>query len=158
MEHRKMKVMVNKAGGNAGPDSYNYRVSIPTSWAKELNITKQDNSVDLSLENGAIIIKRDSAHIKSDALGYSLQERMRQERRDAYRIIGNAFFYDKNSNDFYLVNFQEETYLRIDKDGPYSGLCKHLYCHDWAHLEGLMQVKSTYREVVRLEQIDGSEG
>ena len=43
MELRKRKIMVNKAGGNAGKGSLNYRVSLPAPWVKDLDLDKKDS-------------------------------------------------------------------------------------------------------------------
>lgn len=52
-------IMINKAGGNSGANTKNYRVSIPAGMIRELGITEEDRSVILSCENGAITIKKD---------------------------------------------------------------------------------------------------
>lgn len=49
MEQRKITVMINKAGGNASISSYNYRISLPSAWTKEMGITKESRGVVLSL-------------------------------------------------------------------------------------------------------------
>lgn len=52
-------IMINKAGGNSGANTKNYRVSIPADMIRELGITEEDRSVILSCENRAITIKKD---------------------------------------------------------------------------------------------------
>lgn len=52
-------IMINKAGGNSGANTKNYRVSIPADMIRELGITEEDRSVILSCENGIITIKKD---------------------------------------------------------------------------------------------------
>lgn len=52
-------IMINKAGGNSGANTKNYRVSIPADMIRELGVTEEDRSVILSCENGIIIIKKD---------------------------------------------------------------------------------------------------
>ncbi|MFR4164178.1 MAG: AbrB/MazE/SpoVT family DNA-binding domain-containing protein [Paraclostridium sordellii] len=51
-------IMINKAGGTAGKNSVNYRISLPAYMVKELGITKDDRSVTLKLENKKIIIEK----------------------------------------------------------------------------------------------------
>ena len=58
MESKKMNVMINKAGGNAGSNSYNYRISIPTNWAKQLGVTLDDRAVDMEFDGEKIVIKK----------------------------------------------------------------------------------------------------
>lgn len=55
----KRNIMINKAGGNAGANSKNYRVSLPADMVRELGITEEDRSVILLCENGIITIKKD---------------------------------------------------------------------------------------------------
>lgn len=52
-------IMINKAGGNSGANTKNYRVSIPADMIRELGVTEKDRSVILSCENGTITIKKD---------------------------------------------------------------------------------------------------
>lgn len=58
MEKRILKIMMNKAGGTAGKNSYNCRVSLPNSWINEMGITKEDREVNVTFENGKIIIEK----------------------------------------------------------------------------------------------------
>jgi hypothetical protein len=55
---RKVRIIANKAGGNASKDSYNYKVSIPTAWAKELGITPENRDLEISLDSDKIIIRK----------------------------------------------------------------------------------------------------
>ena len=52
-------IMINKAGGNSGANTKNYRVSISADMIRELGVTEEDRSVILSCENGVITIKKD---------------------------------------------------------------------------------------------------
>ncbi len=53
-------IMINKAGGNSGKDSVNYRVSIPADMIKALGVTKENRSVTLELVDDRIEIKKAS--------------------------------------------------------------------------------------------------
>lgn len=55
-EQRDYNVMVNLAGGNAGKDSKTYRISIPSKWANELGITKENRAVTLTFTDDKKII------------------------------------------------------------------------------------------------------
>lgn len=69
-----------------------------------------------------------------------------------------AFFYDKENDVFYLVNFQERRYMKLaEKGNPFYELCYHLYCDNWEHAESRYKIISTFRLVERLAQIDSSE-
>lgn len=51
------KVIFNKSGGTARGEAITNRITIPTSWIKELGITEDDREVKLTMENGKIIIE-----------------------------------------------------------------------------------------------------
>lgn len=54
----KRNIMINKAGGTAGKNSVNYRISLPADMVKEMGITESDRSVIVSFENGVIAIRK----------------------------------------------------------------------------------------------------
>ena len=54
----KRNIMINKAGGNSGANTKNYRVSIPADMIRELGVTEDDRSVTLNCENGILTIKK----------------------------------------------------------------------------------------------------
>ena len=51
-------IMINKAGGNSGANTKNYRVSIPADMIRELGVTEDNRSVVLTCENGKIVIEK----------------------------------------------------------------------------------------------------
>lgn len=54
----KRNIMINKAGGNAGKNSVNYRLSMPADIIRALGITEEDREVILEEKNGIITIKK----------------------------------------------------------------------------------------------------
>lgn len=60
IEERDLRAIVGKAGGTAGKESLNYKVTIPSKWAVELGITKEDRELKVSFDekNKKIIIKK----------------------------------------------------------------------------------------------------
>lgn len=54
----KRNIMINKAGGNAGKNSVNYRISLPADMMHSLGITKEDREVILEEKSGIITIKK----------------------------------------------------------------------------------------------------
>lgn len=58
MKERQTKVLINKAGGTAGPNGKGYRVVLPPTWAKQLGITEQDREVLLQFDGTSITIRR----------------------------------------------------------------------------------------------------
>lgn len=51
-------IMINKAGGNSGVNTKNYRVSIPADMIRELGVTEDNRSVTLTFQDGKIIIEK----------------------------------------------------------------------------------------------------
>lgn len=51
-------IIIGKAGGTAGKNSVNYKISLPAEMVKEMGITPDDKSVLVSFENGKIIIEK----------------------------------------------------------------------------------------------------
>ena len=58
MEIRKMKLLVNKAGGNAGKNSCNFRVSLPASWIREMGLNENIRNLELTFDGYKIIITK----------------------------------------------------------------------------------------------------
>lgn len=61
MEQFKRNVIMNKAGGASGKNTYSYKLSLPARVIKELGVTPEDRSVILSFENGEIRIRKDKS-------------------------------------------------------------------------------------------------
>lgn len=51
-------IIMGKAGGTAGKNSVNYKISLPADMVKELGVTQDDKSVLVSFDNGKIIIEK----------------------------------------------------------------------------------------------------
>ncbi|GAB2044098.1 hypothetical protein AGATL06_05950 [Agathobaculum sp. TL06] len=54
IQERKANILINKAGGTAGPEGKNYRVILPAAWVKQLGITKEDREVLLQFDGECI--------------------------------------------------------------------------------------------------------
>ena len=54
----KRNVMINKAGGTAGRNSVNYRISLPAEMIRAIGITEFDRSVNVKFVDGKIIIEK----------------------------------------------------------------------------------------------------
>jgi len=51
-------IIIAKAGGTAGKDSVNYKVSLPAEMVKALGVTPEDKSVTLEYGKDEIIIRK----------------------------------------------------------------------------------------------------
>lgn len=54
----KRNIMINKAGGTAGKNSVNYRLSIPADMVRAIGANEDDRSVLLRLEENRIVIEK----------------------------------------------------------------------------------------------------
>lgn len=55
----KRNVIFANAGGTAGKNSKNYKISLPADMVRELGVTEEDRSVVLTCEDGKVIIKKE---------------------------------------------------------------------------------------------------
>lgn len=58
METRKRNIMINKAGGGSGPNTYNYRVSLPAPWLREMGVDLDNKEVEIEFDGEKIIISK----------------------------------------------------------------------------------------------------
>jgi len=54
----KRNIIIAKAGGTAGKDSVNYKVSLPADMVRALGVTPEDKGVTLEYEKNKIVIKK----------------------------------------------------------------------------------------------------
>lgn len=54
----KRNIMINKAGGTAGKNSVNYRLSLPADMVRAIGVNEDDRSVLLRLEENRIVIEK----------------------------------------------------------------------------------------------------
>ncbi|MBD5543787.1 MAG: AbrB/MazE/SpoVT family DNA-binding domain-containing protein [Lachnospiraceae bacterium] len=52
---------MGKAGGTAGKNSVNYKISLPAEMVKELGVTQEDKSVLVSFDGKRICIEKNKA-------------------------------------------------------------------------------------------------
>lgn len=57
-ETRTLRCIVGKAGGNAGTNSLNYKISIPSAWAAALGVSLEDRELKLTFDGEKIIIEK----------------------------------------------------------------------------------------------------
>lgn len=60
-EERTANILINKAGGNAGPDAKGYRVALPSAWIKAMGISENNRKVILQFDGESIAIRRPAA-------------------------------------------------------------------------------------------------
>lgn len=51
-------IIMGKAGGTAGKNSVNYKISLPAEMVKAIGVTPEDKAVTVSFDNGKIIIEK----------------------------------------------------------------------------------------------------
>ena len=55
-------IIMGKAGGTAGKNSVNYKISLPAEMVKKLGVTQDDKSVLVDFVDGKIIIEKKISH------------------------------------------------------------------------------------------------
>ena len=85
MEERKAKILINRAGGNAGAQSKGYRVALPSAWMKSLGITENDREVLLQFDGECITLRRPGPS------GY--EAFLREARRQGHELL-RLHYYD----------------------------------------------------------------
>lgn len=58
MQEKIAKVIFNKSGGTAGSGGVTNRITIPTTWVREMGITDEDREVILKFDGETIIIRK----------------------------------------------------------------------------------------------------
>lgn len=54
----KRNIIIAKAGGTAGKNSVNYKISLPADMVKQIGITEEDRQVEVDFDGEKIIIKK----------------------------------------------------------------------------------------------------
>lgn len=58
MEQRQGNIIIHASGGTSGKGAQTYKLALPSSWAKQIGITGQERSVELSFDGTAITIRK----------------------------------------------------------------------------------------------------
>lgn len=104
-------IIMGKAGGTAGKNSVNYKISLPAEMVKELGVTQEDKSVLLDLFCGGIIIIKNAE---------------KQEPRSVYEFL--SMLADKARPKSPIIN--KYYYWCPVCKSKRSIRQKHNYCHD----------------------------
>ena len=84
MEERTANIQINKAGGNAGKDSKNYRISLPSLWMKQLGIDECHREVSVQFDGETITIRKK---------GYTEYDAFCKEKKKLNHDVAILFFY-----------------------------------------------------------------
>lgn len=58
MKEKTAKVTFNRSGGTASKNGMTNRITIPTSWIREMGITQEERDVSMEFDGEKIIIKK----------------------------------------------------------------------------------------------------
>ena len=58
MERRQGRIIIHASGGTAGKGANTYKLTLPSSWMKEMGISEFDREVELSFDGNAITIAK----------------------------------------------------------------------------------------------------
>ena len=51
-------IIIAKAGGTAGKNSVNYKISLPAEYVRQIGVTQEDKAVVVSFVDGKIVIEK----------------------------------------------------------------------------------------------------
>lgn len=74
VEERRANILINRAGGTAGPKGKSYRVTLPPTWAKQLGVTEADREVLLQFDGECITIRQAAASGYNDFLSAAREQ------------------------------------------------------------------------------------
>lgn len=58
MEQRQANLIIGTSGGTAGKNSKTYKVTLPSSWIRQLDLTEENRLLELTFDGERIIIQR----------------------------------------------------------------------------------------------------
>ena len=58
MKRKKAKVIFNKSGGTASKGGITNRITIPTTWIREMGITEEERNVIIEFDGNTITIEK----------------------------------------------------------------------------------------------------
>jgi len=88
MEERTANIQINKAGGNTGKDSKNYRISLPSLWMKQLGIDECHREVSVQFDGETITIQKK---------GYTEYDAFCKETKKLNHNLAVLFFYHREN-------------------------------------------------------------
>ncbi len=104
-------ILINKAGGNAGPDANGYRVALPSVWMKALGISEGSRTVTLQFDGESITIRRPAVSDYDVFLANA--------RSSAHALL-ILYYYDGNKLCTKICADQTTHQLAIEKRGQFS--------------------------------------
>ena len=58
MQQKTVKIIFNRSGGTAGSGGITNRITIPTTWIKEMGIREEKREVNISFDGEKIMIEK----------------------------------------------------------------------------------------------------
>ena len=56
METRTANLIIGTSGGTAGGNATNYKLALPSTWIKEMELTPEQRQVELRFDGASIVI------------------------------------------------------------------------------------------------------
>lgn len=139
MEERKAKILINRAGGNAGAQSKGYRVALPSAWMKSLGITENDREVLLQFGGECITLRRPGPS------GY--EAFLREARRQGHELL-RLHYYDGDTLCTKICADKVTRCLAVDNlvDDPLSTAFGVNTSPTWEDLEDFLEERCVPRQ------------
>lgn len=143
MEKRKAKINISKAGGTAGKDAKTYKVTLPISWMKALEISQEDREIELSFDGKTITLSRT----------LSGTEFARHKQSIGHDVRKFSFYeVDKLCTTIY-ADFSDETLIAENHiDDPVKTAFGNNTLPDWADFQEFLEDRCIPRERAGLRE------
>ena len=104
MEIRELKISANASGGTAAAGSKTYRITLPSSWVKKMDLDHADAKAEVVFDGTSIIIRPKAAE---DILLFQSQA-----LKAGHEVVRYEYFDQKNLCSTILCDFTEKI-LRV---------------------------------------------
>lgn len=99
MEQRIVNVIIQAPGGTAAKNSNTYKLSLPSSWVKEMGISEDDRQVEMKFDGTSIIITKKLA----------MQDFIRRAKKCGREILLLSYYDDKTLCTKIAADYNEKT-------------------------------------------------
>lgn len=138
MKRRNLKILINKSGRG----TEDYRITIPNSWIKSMNLSREDRNVVMSFDNNKIIIEKGEIDMYKVIKYYDVYRKDLFEKYGSkdYRYYGDyTITTEENLGDFTTEKeakeFAKNEYEKQSQKFSVSGNDIYLVRYDVLNLE-----------------------
>lgn len=98
MEIRHGKIIAHASGGTAGKDSNTYKITLPSLWIKEMNLSENEREVELSFDGSRITIEKK----------LTFDEYIESQKAKGHTLKKLTYYNDKNLCTTIIIDITEK--------------------------------------------------